>query len=301
MSFDKQFLTVGILGRTNSGKSTLLNSLINKKIAATAAAVNTTRKPVSVIWNFASYQLLLLDAPGTCQVKTNLDRLLFRNMTSVIEISDCIWWLIDVNDPWEKDNQILANLLKNYQKPVFLLINKIDLVSKDELLPKIACFAKKFPFQAIVPLSAKKRLNFVNFQKMFSEHFLAQIDSNFVKVVAPDTFVQTAREVVREQVILQTSDELPHQTAILVDNWNHKKQDITFYMTIFVATQSQKAIVLGKNGHKIKEIRMSSQKNLENLYKKPVFLFLKVKIQKKWYQDLHFLQKLDLSWKGVFT
>ena len=291
----KHIATIGILGRTNAGKSTLLNSLTQKKIAATTPKVNTTRKPISALWKVDTQHFLLLDAPGTCQVKSNLDRLLFNNIVSVIEISDYIWWVVDVTDPWAKDNEILANLLKRYSKPVLLLINKIDLINQDQLLTKIDFFRQKFPFVAIVPISVKKQINFINFQKVVQQYcFSPEKVVQKKTIVAPSTLLQTAKEVVREQIIFQTDDELPHQTVLVIDKWTSSKVNIYFEMTIFVATRSQKAIILGKNGHKIKRIRLSSQKLLHNLFQKTILLFLKVKVHSKWYQDLHFLQKLDL-------
>lgn len=298
MNFSNKLTKIAILGRTNVGKSTFLNSLTNKKVSATTSKVNTTRKPVHAIWTFQSQRFLLLDAPGTCQIKTSLDRILFHNIVNVVEISDYVWWLVDVFDYWGKDNQILAKLLQNYQKPVFLLINKIDLIDKNELLTKITFFQQKFAFRAIVPISARKKTNFLNLQKMVTEHLSTTKNENNEPTISRSiVFVQTVQEIVREQIIFHTKNELPHQTALLVDNWKQQNTNIFFEMTVFVATLSQKTIVLGKNGHKIREIRLSSQKILDKLWKKKTSLFLKVKVHKKWYQDSSFLQKLDVSWK----
>lgn len=290
-------IAIALLGRTNAGKSTLLNSLTRQKLAATTAKVNTTRKPLTGFWQTNKSTFLLLDAPGTCQTKTNLDRLLFSNILSVIEISDCVCWLVDVHDAWGKDNQILANLLKSYSKPIFLIINKIDLITKDQLLARIAFFQKQFAFQAIVPLSAKKGLNFTNLAKLLHEHFLSPQQKIKLNSLSTKTLLQTTQEIVREQLIQQTQEEIPHQTTLIIDNWGSTPQRVHFDIIIFVATNSQKAIVLGEKGHKIKQIRLLSQKMLNHIYQKPVLLFLKVKVHKKWYQDLHFLNKLDLLWK----
>ncbi len=297
----KKLFSISILGRTNAGKSTLFNSLVNKKLAAVTSTVNTTRTPVTALWSLNDYQFLLLDGPGVCQIKSNLDQVLFNNALAIAHSSSLIWWVIDVQDEWQKDNQILTKLLQDFQKPIFLLINKIDLVDSNFVLKKIAFFQSKFPFTEIIPLSAWKQTNFFNLKKAVLQHcplVLKKIKSNLTFL---NHYSEIAKEIIREQIILQTRAEIPHQTVLAVDEFKTKANVVLFQITIFVAANSQKGIILGKNGNKIKQIRLNSQKILMKLWKKAVLLFLKVKVHKNWYQDLHFLKNLKLPWKESFN
>ena len=288
---------IGLIGRTNSGKSTLLNNLIGKKIAAVTDKVNTTQVPLSGIYYTSTNSWLILDAPGTCQIKTNLDRLIFHNIHKVIELSDLIWWMISSKDQWKKDNQVLANLLENIKKPVFLLINMIDLVDEKWLLQAILLWKEKFSFTEIIPISAKKKRNFSNLITATAKHLVNKSKNKMVRKSALNHLTDLVAEVVREQIINQTNDEIPHQTTLLLDSYQDLEKKLIFNFTLVVSTKSQKAIILGKQGSKIKNIRIESQKILTKITKKHPSLFLTVKVHKNWYQDIHFLKKLNIDWK----
>lgn len=291
-----KFTLIGLIGRTNSGKSTLLNNFIGKKIAAVSNRVNTTRTPLSGIYKTDTNSFLILDAPGVCQVKTVLDRLIFQNILKIVEISDVIWWMISCEDQWKKDNQILAKVLENTKKPVLLLLNKVDLIEKNILLKHIQNFSSKFPFNEVVPLSAKKKINFHNLIKATEKYLPSFSVQKNIPNFSLNTLSEIASEIIREQILLQIKDEIPHQTALLKERFFQNKQNTSLFFTLLVGSSSQKAIVIGKNGERVRQIRLKSQELLIKIWKKKVSIFLQIKVSEKWFQDVKILQKLGINW-----
>lgn len=287
---------IGILGRTNAGKSTLLNNLTGKKRAAVTSTINTTRTPIIGIYKMSTdHSWLLLDSPGVCQVKSVLDRILVQNIIKIIDLSELIWLVISVTDQWGKDHTILSEMLKTYQKPIFLILNKIDLVNKTQIMKKIQQWQQKLSFVEIIPISSKKIINFDKLTQI-SAKYLTYNTKTTSKNTSINNYLDTATEIFREQIIHHSKQEIPHQTATFIEQYQIRAKKINFWIVVIVASNSQKGIILGRNGNKIFKIRSKSEIILNKLWKKPVTISCQIKVEKKWYQNIHILKKLGVDW-----
>jgi len=289
---NKKFGFVSISGRTNVGKSTLINSLIEKKIAITSRKPQTTRNRILGISSNQKSQIVYLDTPG---LHTGYKRALNKYMNKLAkhcyEEVDLVVFVID-RFKWLKEENDTLNNLKELNKPIILAINKIDrLENKEELLPFIKDIQQKFNFLAVVPISALRKNNLENLTDEiekelpegpfhFPEDSVTEFSENF--------FIS---EIIREKAINRLGDELPYRLNVGIDKVEKKKGLITIYANIIVESSSQKGIILGKGGSMIKAIGTSARKELETEMKRKINLQLFVKVSKKWTNNLNLMNK----------
>ena len=289
---NKKFGFVSISGRTNVGKSTLINSLVEKKIAITSRKPQTTRNRILGISTNQKSQIVYLDTPG---LHTGYKRALNKYMNKLAkhcyEEVDLVVFVVD-RFKWLKEENDTLNNLKELNKPIILAINKIDrLENKEKLLPFIKDIQQKFNFLAVVPISALRKNNLENLTDEiekelpegpfhFPEDSVTEFSENFY-----------ISEIIREKAINRLGDELPYRLNVGIDKVEKKKGLITIYANIIVESSSQKGIILGKGGSMIKAIGTSARKDLEAEMKRKINLQLFVKVSKKWTNDLNLMNK----------
>ena len=289
---NKKFGFVSISGRTNVGKSTLINSLIEKKIAITSRKPQTTRNRILGISTNQKSQIVYLDTPGFhTGYKRALNKYMNKLAKHCYEEVDLVVFVVD-RFKWLKEENDTLNNLKELNKPIILAINKIDrLENKEEHLPFIKDIQKKFNFLAVVPISALRKNNLENLtdeieKKLpegpfhFPEDSVTEFSENF--------FIS---EIIREKAINRLGDELPYRLNVGIDKVEKKKGLITIYANIIVESSSQKGIILGKGGSMIKAIGTSARKDLEAEMKRKINLQLFVKVSKKWTNNLNLMNK----------
>ena len=289
---NKKFGFVSISGRTNVGKSTLINSLIEKKIAITSRKPQTTRNRILGISTNQKSQIVYLDTPGFhTGHKRALNKYMNKLAKHCYEEVDLVVFVID-RFKWLKEENDTLNNLKELNKPIILAINKIDrLENKEELLPFIKDIQQKFNFLAVVPISALRKNNLENLTDEiekelpegpfhFPEDSVTEFSENF--------FIS---EIIREKAINRLGDELPYRLNVGIDKVEKKKGLITIYANIIVESSSQKGIILGKGGSMIKAIGTSARKDLEAEMKRKINLQLFVKVSKKWTNNLNLMNK----------
>ena len=289
---NKKFGFVSISGRTNVGKSTLINSLIEKKIAITSRKPQTTRNRILGISTNRKSQIVYLDTPGFhTGYKRALNKYMNKLAKHCYEEVDLVVFVVD-RFKWLKEENDTLNNLKQLNKPIILAINKIDrLENKEELLPFIKDIQQKFNFLAVVPISALRKNNLENLtdeiEKELPEgpfHFPKDSVTEF-----SENFFMS--EIIREKAINRLGDELPYRLNVGIDKVEKKKGLITIYANIIVESSSQKGIILGKGGSMIKAIGTSARKDLEAEMKRKINLQLFVKVSKKWTNNLNLMNK----------
>ena len=289
---NKKFGFVSISGRTNVGKSTLINSLIEKKIAITSRKPQTTRNRIIGISTNQKSQIVYLDTPGFhTGYKRALNKYMNKLAKHCYEEVDLVVFVVD-RFKWLKEENDTLNNLKQLNKPIILAINKIDrLENKEELLPFIKDIQQKFNFLAVVPISALRKNNLENLTDEiekelpegpfhFPEDSVTEFSENF--------FIS---EIIREKAINRLGDELPYRLNVGIDKVEKKKGLINIYANIIVESSSQKGIILGKGGSMIKAIGTSARKDLEAEMKRKINLQLFVKVSKKWTNNLNLMNK----------
>jgi GTP-binding protein Era len=285
---------ISILGRPNVGKSTLFNRFLGDKIAIIAEKPQTTRNRILGIKNVEGGQLIFLDTPGIHQGRSELNQRMVRTAIASGRDADVLLFLIEANSPLlEKDRQMIESLRGSKGVP-FLVINKMDLVKKKNLLPIMDQYQKLHPFKEIIPISA-----------MTGEGMDILLDE-ILKVLPesppyyPEDMVtdQTERfwvsEIIREKVIRQSYQEIPYSTAVTIEEFKEhsEKNLVVIKATIHVERDSQKKILIGKGGQKLKNIGESARKEVEALLGTRVFLELWVSVEKNWTQDPQALNRL---------
>lgn len=291
-SFKSGFIS--ILGRPNVGKSTLFNRILGEKIAIVTEKPQTTRNRILGIKNVEGAQLIFLDTPGLHEGGTELNRRMVKTALTTGRDSDVLLFLTEATSPpLEEDRQMLERLKVSKGIP-FLVINKIDLVKKETLLPLIDQYQRLFPFEKIIPLSA---LQGDGIEILIEEivRVLPEAPPYFPEDMLTD---QTERfivsEIIREKVILHSYQEIPYATAVIIESFKEfaEKNLVVIQATIYVEKESQKKILIGKGGQKLKKIGELSRKEIEAFLEKKVFLELWVKVEKNWTRNPKVLDSL---------
>jgi GTP-binding protein Era len=286
---------VSIVGRPNSGKSTLLNRLVGEKVSIVTDKPQTTRQVVRGIVTRPEGQITFLDTPG---IHKPIHRMNERMMDSVREAMadvDLVLLIVDASAAFGRGEAFTLELLKPVNTTKFLLLNKIDQIQKQKLLPVMDQYSKLGDFEEIIPISALKGENI--------ELLLQEIFKNLPEgpmYYPPDQISDQqqrtiAAELIREKAILLTEEELPYSTAVVIDRFEEGDKVCRIFASVFVERESQKAIVIGKAGLKLKEIGTEARKELESFLDTKVFLELHVKVKKGWRDDEEMLRTLGLG------
>lgn len=291
-----KFGFVSLTGRTNVGKSTLLNSFFQKKIAITSRKPQTTRNRILGILSEKDSQIVFLDTPGVhLGYKRQLNKVMNKIASHCYEEVDLVLFLTD-RLKWQKEEENILNSLKTLNKPVVLVINKIDrLKDKTKLLAFIKDISQKFNFLSIIPISALKKDNLLELKKIilnnldsgpfhFPDDSITEFSDNFY-----------ISEIIREKAINRLGDELPYRLNVVIEKINDSKKLKTIYAAIITESKSQKGIILGKQGSMIKAIGTASRKELEKEFTKKINLQLWVKANKNWTNDINKLKKFGFG------
>lgn len=273
---------VSLIGRPNVGKSTLLNQIIGKKVAITSNKPQTTRNVIQGIYNKDDMQIVFVDTPGIHKPAHKLGNYLNRQAYYSIDDVDIILFLVDASVSLGKGDYYIVEKLKQVDKPIILVLNKIDCLSKDELLEKINQYKDLYPFQEIVPVSALKSNNIETLIQVLKDYLpdtVMYYDSNQV-TNKPLTF--TIAEIVREKVFILTEQEVPHSLTCIVEAIEKKENSYHIHVAIIVDRDSLKKIIIGSRGSKIKEIGIRARREIEELLEKKVYLEIFVKTIPKW-------------------
>ena len=245
---------VSIIGRPNVGKSTLLNSIVNAKVAITSNVAGTTRNLVEGIYNEDDTQIIFIDTPGINKPLSKLGKILSRETLSTLEDIDAILFLVDASEKVGAGDKFIMNILKNTKCPVILVLNKIDKISNEELYNKIVEYKDIFTFSDIVPVSALKDDNveeLINVIKPYLKDNIRYYDKNEITNLNPKFMIA---ELVREKVLRLTHDEVPHSVTCVTTHLEETVDLVEVYVNIIVERESQKRIIIGKNGSMLKEI-----------------------------------------------
>ncbi|MBW1983105.1 MAG: GTPase Era [Deltaproteobacteria bacterium] len=285
---------VAIAGTPNVGKSTLLNRVLGEKITITSKKPQTTRNRILGVVSQPSFQLVFIDTPGIHTSKKPLNIRIVDAALSALGDVDIILIVIDVAHLEPESEEIILKKLKSQEKPVVLALNKIDLIKKNELLAIIEKWSTLYPFKAILPVSAKDGTQIEELMEvmagllpvgppLFPEDYLTDMSERFL-----------AAELIREKVFRLTGQEIPYSTAVVVDAFSTEKKGnlVKIQATIHVEQDSQKGIIIGKRGSKLKAIGEQARKEIEQLVGKKVFLELFVRVQKNWSKDAKAMERL---------
>jgi len=290
---------VGIIGRPNVGKSTLLNTFIGEKVAIITPKPQTTRNRILGIMNTDGGQIVFLDTPGIHRAKTPLNVQMVKSAMGTFGEADILLLLVEADRGLHDEDSFILDSLEGIKTPVILVINKIDLVTKEALLPLIDTFKELYAFEEIIPISALKgfgvdRLTDIlrrllpEGPKLFPDDMITDRTERFI-----------AAEIIREKILLLTRQEIPYATAVVVEAFKEEEERnfIRIQAAIIVEKDSQKGIVIGKKGAMLKDIGRQARKDLEQFFNAHIYLELFVKVRKDWTHDERLLKELGYSEK----
>jgi len=299
MAFHSGF--VSIIGRPNAGKSTLLNALVGEKIAIVTEKPQTTRTRIQGMVNVkpkkgrSAGQIVFIDTPGVHRADSKLNRKMMSEIYGALDSRDLILLIVDAGVKFGHSDQQVLDMVTKTGGPVFLLLNKIDKLRKDALLPLIEQYSKLHDFQTIIPISAVKEEGLdVLIDKIIRA--LPEGPRYFPKdqlTDQPERFL--ASEIIREKVLLKTGKEVPYAIAVIVERYEETDRLIRISAVIFCERDGQKAILIGKGGAKLKEIGTTARYELERLLNKKIFLEIFIKVQPGWRESATFVE--DLDWR----
>ena len=285
---------VSLIGRPNAGKSTLLNFLLGEKIAIISPKPQTTRNRILGIKNLPAGQIVFLDTPGIHRSRTGLNQAMVKVARATLQEVDVVCFLIEADRPGNDENDLILEDLKRVIKPVILIINKIDLVPRGTLLPIMERYSQLRSFEQIIPISALRGdgvdvlaaelLKILpEGPKFFPEDMITDLPERFL-----------VAELIREKVIQLTRDEIPHSTAVEVEEFKEREEKnlVVIKATIQVERESQKGILIGEKGRMLKEMGRLAREEIEAFLGARVFLELWVKVEKNWRDDPRALRRL---------
>ena len=292
---------VSLVGRTNVGKSTLLNTLVKEKVAITANKTQTTRTAIKAILNDENYQIIITDTPGIHRPKTKLGETMINTAFTVFSEVDVIMFLIEATSKEiGKGDKIILEKIKESGKPCILLINKIDLVQKDSLLNLIKMYSEECEFKAVIPVSALKD----DGTEKFIEELLKLLP-NGPKYYEDDEYTdqtlrQMVEEIIREKALKLLQEEVPHGIYVEVEKFKDRKttkgQDIyDIEATIYCLRESHKGIIIGKGGNLLKKIATYARQDTEKMLQTKVNLKVWVKVQEGWQEKESIVNKFKLK------
>ena len=287
---------VSIVGRPNVGKSTLLNKILGIKLAITSNISGTTRNVIQGIYNDEDSQIIFVDTPGIHKAHNKLGSLMNRKAYNNTEGVDIILFLVDISKGYGRGDQFILDRIKDKGVPIFLLLNKIDLVkNKEKLLKDINELKELYDFEEIIPISAEKndnikllldciKNNLDEQDRIFSEDDLTNVTTRFIMA-----------EFVREKILLLTKDEIPHTVTCYVENYEEDDKCVHIQVLIAVDRDNIKKIIIGKNGSMLKQVGILARKDMEEFLGKKVFLETYVKTLKNWRDQEKYLIELGLK------
>lgn len=287
---------VAILGRPNAGKSTLLNALLGQKVAIVAPRPQTTRTSIQGVLTLPEAQIVFVDTPGIHKSDTLLNKRMMDSVRSSAS-ADVVLFLVDALAPFSEEDAQAVDLVKKIQAPALLVLNKVDKVQKPKLLTLIERYRALHGFAEYIPISAAKGDGLELLRKQIIERLPAgpSLYPEDHLTDQPERFL--AAEILREKILHLMHQEVPHATAVVVENWEDTGKLLRIAATIYVEKPGQKAIVIGAGGAGLKRIGTQARLEMEKVFQKKVFLQTVVKVAPKWREDPRFLTSMD--WRSM--
>ncbi len=293
MTFKSGF--IALIGRPNAGKSTLLNTLMQQKIAIVSDKPQTTRNVIRGIRTDDNSQIIFLDTPGIHKPQHELGRQMNKGSYTALHDVDLIYYLVDATEKFGPGDAFVIELLKSTQTPVFLILNKIDKLKKQTMIELLTQWNERYEFAEVIPVSALTADNsarLIEVTKGYLSDSMQYYPNDQVSDY-PEAFLMA--EVIREKVLQLTHQEIPHSIAVLIENTEQRENSIDIRAAILVERDSQKGIIIGKNGSMKNEINKRASMELRNLLQMKVHLELFVKVETDWRNRTR--QLIDLGYK----
>jgi GTP-binding protein Era len=293
-----KFGLVSLIGRPNAGKSTLLNRLVGTKLAIVSDKPQTTRTRIPGVRNYPDAQVVFLDTPGIHRPLHRMNVQMVDTAVETLREVDVVGLVVDASEPPGKGDKFVVDLIKDVTAPVILILNKIDLMKKSRLLPIMERYGREGRFAEIVPISATTGDNVDRLERVIIEHLPegeARYPADYL-TDQPERFF--AAEIVREQLLQATHDEIPFASAVIVDRFEEPTSDgglLRLFCTIVVDRESQKPIVVGRGGEMIKRIGTGARVELERFFGTRVYLDLHVRVKSEWREDERVLGEIGLG------
>ena len=283
---------VALIGRPNAGKSTLLNALVQQKVAIISPKPQTTRNSIRAIRTDADSQIIFVDTPGIHKPKHELGTQMNKEAYSAASGVDLIYYLVDGSVPFGSGDEFVLNTLRQMHLPVYLILNKIDLLEKEQLIDLLLAWQRRIDFKEIIPISAKTQNNLDQLIEVTKNDLTDGVQYYPADQVCdyPEQFIMA--EIIREKVLLLTEEEVPHSVAVVIERIRKNREHLIINAMILVERDSQKGIIIGKQGRMIKQIGTLAREELQGLLGEPIFLELFVRVEKDWRNKKAKLQQL---------
>lgn len=283
---------VSLIGRPNVGKSTLLNAIINEKIAITSKVAGTTRNIIQGIYNEPDYQIVFMDTPGIIRPMNKLGRVTNKQAMSQIEDIDVVLFIVDASTGIGPGDKFILDVLKKTDSPVILVLNKIDKITNEEIIYNINEYKDLYPFAEIVPISALVKDNTTHLIDVIKGYLKDEVRYFPEDMKTSNSKYFMISEIVREKLFNVTLEEIPHSLTCHTVYYEEKKDIIEVHVDIIVDRDSIKKIIIGKKGERLKAIGTLSRQELERMFKKKVYLELFVKTVSNWKDKERYIKEL---------
>ena len=286
---------VSIIGRPNVGKSTLLNAILDFKVAIVSDVSGTTRNIIEGIYNDSDSQIIFMDTPGIHKPQNKLGRILNKESYSLTKEVDAILFVVDAKKGLGRGDEFILETLKKTVSPVILVLNKIDGLKNEEIMYRINEYKDLYPFSDIVPISALKHDNITRLIKVIKTYLTGTTRYFDTDMVTNSSMNFLASELVREKLLHVTTEEIPHSITCLTTKYEEKSDIINISVDIIVDRDSLKKIIIGRGGERLKEVGTLARRDLEVLTGKKVYLELYVKAIKNWKEKTSLLTELGFN------
>lgn len=275
---------ISLIGRPNAGKSTLINQILDRKIAITSAKPQTTRTRITSIFTTSDAQMVFIDTPGIHKPKDRLNQYMVEAARSTIYEGDVIFYVVDASVSFGPGEQFILDCLKDLDVPVFLLLNKIDMMTPEEIMRTIVKWQARREFAEIFPLSAERGDNVDRLLETVKGYLIEGPSFYPEDAVTdqPERIVMS--ELIREKILRLTEEEVPHSVAVVIEHMERDESDdkLIVHAAIYTERQSQKAIIIGKQGQMIKRIGTQARRDIEELLGEKIYLKLWVRVKENW-------------------
>lgn len=288
---------VSIIGRPNTGKSTLLNTIVNEHIAIVSNVAGTTRNTIQGVYHDQDTQIVFVDTPGIHKAADKLGKHLNKQSYESLEDIDVILFVVDASAGLGRGDKFIIEALKHTSVPAILVLNKIDKLTKEGIMNAIMEYKELFAFADIIPISALKKDNIERLIQIVKNYLKDSIKYYDDDVITNNDPYFMISELVREKILNLTTEEVPHSITCVLSNYHEKKDIIEISVDIIVSRDSLKKIVIGKKGTMLKNIGTEARKDIEHMLGKPVYLELYVKTVKNWRNKEKYLVELGFDEK----
>ncbi len=284
---------IALVGRPNVGKSTLMNAVLGEKISIVSSHAQTTRNKITGVWNGENCQAVFLDTPGMHKPQSKLGEVIRQATVDALDEVDIIVFICACDDPLGAGDRYILKLIADRKVPVFLVLSKIDLISREKLMKKIVQYSGIYPFKEIIPLSAVTGDNVEEFTRLIAK-YLPEGPKYFPDDMITDQPERNiVQEIVREKLLLRTRDEVPHAIGVFAEEFTERDNGKVYIRcTIYVERDSQKRIIIGKDGAMLREAGREAREEIQRLIGAPVYLDLWVKVSRDWKNKDYVLREL---------